>query len=368
MRELKTENPFPAVPALASDPDLKKSRPARSAKEVAQPEGKTTKTNPQTPIEIGDGPSALESMRVLDLSADATTETPKRRQRQAAQNSKPATSKAKKKTITEAALTEPKWDLSKQLILDRFRQLEQDCTQIKTQAEELNQQSTAIQAEIEHLRTIARQVTSVISPPPLSPNTYRAKPTGGRDSVDGKTARTAAAISAPPHSTGTPITSPVQPARAPSVSPVSSQRSRPVPPISDKLLAIAHAAYHAASPQPPTAPASRAYSRREPGQMRTSAPMQMIRQWLERWWQTMPEARGVIAIDALALVFGAVALRLGLQVIVNTLPALTGLLSSLIVLPILLALYLALFKPKAKAVVIYRLLLISLGLVLGGKL
>jgi hypothetical protein len=365
MRELKRESPFPPVPSMASNSGLKKTRTARLAKDLVQPEDQIAPVCPPPATGSDAIAPALDTASNFNLPTDAVSETPKRRQRQPAPKAKPAASKAKKTSTT--TLNKPNWDVSKQLILDRFRHLEQECTQIKTQAAELNQQSTAIQAEMEHLRTIAKQVTPVASPPPaIASSTYRLQPTGRRDVVAAEKFPVAAALA--PDQLPQAIVPPVRlPVRSVSVPPVSSHLSSPVPPISDKLLAIAHSAYGTAPPaaHPPAAPVTRAHLR-PPGQLPLWGQIGWRR--LVRWWQTMPEARGAIAIDALALVFGAVTLRLGLQVFVNTLPGWGGLISLLILLPIASAIYLALFKPKANAVVIYRLVLITLGLVLGGKL
>ncbi len=363
MRELKIESPFPAVPPLSSDPSLKKPRTARLAKDLAPTERNPAKASLHPTAEVTAIPSPAGEASALNLPTDAMTETPKRRQRQTAQKAKPAASKAKKTPAT--ALAKPNWDVSKQLILDRFRQLEQECTQIKTQAAELNQQSTAIQAEMAQLRTIAQQVTPAPSPPPMPTSAYRAKPMGRRDVVD--TSKLSATEALEIDRPREPIAPPGRCAPSVGVPPVSSQIANPVPPISGKLLAIAHSAYGTTPPEAQLGGASGGRTPfRRPGSLRAWGQRGWRR--LEQWWQTMPEARGAIAIDALALVFGAGALRLGLQGLVNTLPGLAGLTSLLMLLPIAWAIYLALFKPKANAVVIYRLVLITLGLLLGGKL
>jgi hypothetical protein len=352
MRELKIEGSFPVVPPLSVEVGLKKARTARLAKNLASPDSEPELVSPAsaktTPI-VDDS---------LSLPTDAVTETPKRRSRQAAQKTKPAAGKAKKSPPT--ALAKPNWDVSKQLILDRFRQLEQECNQIKTQAAELNQQSTAIQAEMEHLRTIAKQVAPLPLAPDPTTSAYRVKPTGLRDIVDqGKLQAGDAGLD--------PIAEPI--ARRSSgraVPPVSSQLPPTMPPVSDKLYAIAYSTYGA----PPAASVAErgsaplAGSHSVPGAGRRSP----FRRQAERWWQTMPTVRWAIAVDALATVFGAVLGRLGLQLLVNAWPAIAGIISLMILLPIAAAIYLALFKPKANSVVIYRLVLITLGLVLGGKL
>jgi hypothetical protein len=376
MRELKIESPLPPLPQItpiAAEIGGKKSRTARLAKDSA----------PASQAQ-GVGQQERSAEAAISLPVDTVTETPKKRQRQTSAKAK-STAKAKNAPVTDLAKSH--LDVSKQLILDRFRQLEQECTQIKTQAAELNQQSTAIQAQMEYLRNIAQQAT------PASPtSTYRAQPTGLRDIVTSAnkvqapdtipdtanrqrfqpSLQSAIATSqlqiqgSSPDAIRPPTGPPVgPPPRSPQVPPVSSQLATPA--ISHKLLAIAHAAYDAN----PTSSTTRSRERNQPQPLRRRVRWPAWpagRDLINRWLQTMPEQRGAIAIDALATVFSAIVIRWGLQALVNTWPILSGLFSLVILLPAAVAIYLALFKPKANSVVIYRLLLITLGLLLGGKL
>ncbi|MER3433991.1 MAG: hypothetical protein C4288_11295 [Leptolyngbya sp. ERB_1_1] len=82
----------------------------------------------------------------------------------------------------------------------------------------------------------------------------------------------------------------------------------------------------------------------------------------------LPEQNSGIAIDAALWVFAAAGLRIGLKYLVMAVPILNFPIILLMFVPALLAAYAALFIPKANRIGIYRLLLVSLGLFVGGRL
>lgn len=82
----------------------------------------------------------------------------------------------------------------------------------------------------------------------------------------------------------------------------------------------------------------------------------------------LPEQNAGLAIDAVVWIFAAAGLRIGLNSLVAALPILNIPIIVLMCIPALLAAYAAFFIPQANRVGIYRLLLVTLGLFVGGKL
>jgi hypothetical protein len=72
--------------------------------------------------------------------------------------------------------------------------------------------------------------------------------------------------------------------------------------------------------------------------------------------------------DAFLWIVIAAVLRVGSRFLIMTYPAYTPLIMILMLAPAAGAVYLALFVPRAGFVSVYRLFLIMLGLLLGGKL
>jgi hypothetical protein len=72
--------------------------------------------------------------------------------------------------------------------------------------------------------------------------------------------------------------------------------------------------------------------------------------------------------DAVLWIVVAAVVRVGSRFLIATYPAYSFLFIALMLAPAILAVYLAVFVPKAGFVSVYRLFLIMLGLLLGGKL
>lgn len=89
-----------------------------------------------------------------------------------------------------------------------------------------------------------------------------------------------------------------------------------------------------------------------------------------RWQQFLGMPRKPLErlSDAVLWVLGSVILRLGCQQLLISLPVLAPVLSLLLLLPAIAAVCLALFFPRAGATPVYRLFLISVGLLIGGRL
>jgi hypothetical protein len=100
--------------------------------------------------------------------------------------------------------------------------------------------------------------------------------------------------------------------------------------------------------------------------------------WISLIWQQVitglpnlvpiPRGRWQKGLDAGLWILGAVLLRLASRVLLWGLPGLTGPLYLLMLAPAGLAAYLAFVVPNSNTAVIYRLLLLTLGLFIGGKL
>lgn len=82
----------------------------------------------------------------------------------------------------------------------------------------------------------------------------------------------------------------------------------------------------------------------------------------------LPEQNAGLAIDAAIWILAAAGLRIGLNSLVAAMPLLNIPVIALMCIPALLAAYAAFFIPQANRVGIYRLLLVTLGLFVGGKL
>lgn len=82
----------------------------------------------------------------------------------------------------------------------------------------------------------------------------------------------------------------------------------------------------------------------------------------------LPEQNGALAIDAAVWILAAAGLRIGLKYWVAAMPVFNIPVIVLMCIPALLAAYAAFFIPQANRIGIYRLLLVTLGLFVGGKL
>ncbi|MGG6267264.1 hypothetical protein ACQ4M3_22910 [Leptolyngbya sp. AN03gr2] len=82
----------------------------------------------------------------------------------------------------------------------------------------------------------------------------------------------------------------------------------------------------------------------------------------------LPEQNSALVIDAALWILAAAGLRVGLSYLVILIPILKFPVILLMFVPALLAAYAAVFIPQANRAGIYRLLLITLGLFVGGKL
>jgi hypothetical protein len=240
-----------------------------------------------------------------------STKTPAKTKRQAATKSKQ----------TISTQVKPIWDVSRSTIASRFAQLEQELQHI-------SQQSASIVEEMEALRAIAQDVdASDRKASSLELPVYSAKAEG----------------SAQPSS---PAASESLPEQMPELQMPEVMQART-----------------ASSPIPAFSASSRRPSRRSRRHTLKSVALQI--------WQRathLPSKPSAIALDALLWIFASIGLRYGLSAIASSLPALALPVSMLVFVPALMAIYAALFLPQVNSVSVYRLLLITVGLLIGGKL
>ncbi len=233
------------------------------------------------------------------------------------------------------------WEPTQPSIVAQFQHLEQELRQLKTQADQINQQSIEIKSEMQALRTIAHTAhppTAATQPPsaasqsaelnipPFLLNRRAANPEPVAAASEDRLGRQAPADS--------PIETPA---------PLTSAQSLETPP------------RFSTAPRPTTAVTPRRRTLR--------SGWRQLRPWLQ-----LPQTRGAIAADAVIWTAAAAGLRIGLTLLTKSLPFLSLPIVLLLFVPAVLAGYLSFCVPKSSPVLIYRLLLLTLGLLLGGKL
>lgn len=291
--------------------------------------------NSSTPQTV-DGASEESSLVKIDLSP-TSEETPLKRGRrgtpkQAVAKTKRSTTPKAKVASTQVKLT---WEPPPLSIAGRFQQLEHELQQLKTHAEQISQQSVEIQTEMEALRTIAHGVTQQVTPQPCQP-TYAgpSMPSFMRSSAQQTSSAPQAA------------------------SPTPEMRKPPEQPPEESAIAAVRSLKTLSSQ---SLPASAARLRPRRRSVRS-----LVRQLTPSL--KLPKQPIAIAIDALLWILAAAGLRIGLRSLVASLPVLMIPANLLIFLPAIAAAYLAIFVPRSSPVMIYRLLLVTLGLFVGGKL
>lgn len=227
---------------------------------------------------------------------------------------------------------------------------------LEAQAERINQ------LLLERVQSVPEQTTAAIDPPTLQAYADRIK----QNLAALETAMLVGQRSAPP------LRSPHLPDSAPTPSGLPTATAMPpgaTPPISPWLppgqrqqaIETAERLRHLANQDQPPRPRSRSIG------IPSSLPLQRRR---SRWQRVLGIPRKPLErlSDAVLWVLGAVILRLGCQQLLISLPAVSPVLSIVLLLPAIAAVCLALFVPRAGATPVYRLFLISVGLLIGGRL
>lgn len=315
MRELKSKS---LAQTTQVQPGLKES----DSSQLANPA-----TNaPDAGTSVTQSPANLQSE---SQSENQTESLPKRQRKpssskQTATKTKRPATKAKQITATQVKLT---WEAPQGSIVARFQQLEHELRQLKNQADQINQQSVEIQTEMEQLRVIAHGVTHPPAPPSPKSGTGPLMPSFMQSS-----ARQALSVGdrvAPLESSSDP-----------------QAEDLPLPSLPAEPLRVHR-------------PIARRSMRRR-----------TIRRTLERLQALLqlPKKPIAIVLDALLWTLAAAGLRIGLNFVATSLPLLAMPLNLLIFLPAIAAAYLAIFVPQSSPAILYRLLLVTLGLFVGGKL
>ncbi len=331
MTELKSEHQ--PTPTIQPQSGSKRTRSARSVKAET------------IPVEVV---MPAEQLEEPTKRKRKTTSTPKTTRAKSQ-----ATTKTSQTATTQVKLA---WEMPPSTVGARFTQLEQELYQLKGQATEVNDQIGGILSEMEELRLIAKSVErdrtgeydeaqSGVQLPKLeaqSKTIPTAQPlkTTLQSTVD--TASLRQALQEPPVAEIKPQHP--QPERTPPTLPTQTRiRSTPIPPL---------------SPQP----------------TRTAKPLRRRRNLRYSLHQIkhhslqLPKKPVFIAADSALWVLASAGLQFSLKFLVSSIPVLSGAVAGLIVIPVLATIYLAFFKPNVNAIALYRLLLITLGLFVGGKL
>ncbi|MGV0023692.1 hypothetical protein [Phormidesmis priestleyi] len=331
MRELKTESQ--SIRTTQMQPGLKKSNPRTVEDGVEQPELK----------------AALDSE-----TAPSLEEAPAKRGRKTSKQTAPktprsTTPKAKQTASTQVKLT---WEAAASSertpfgIAVRFQQLEHELTQLKSQANQISQQSVEIQTEMQALRTVAQQ--SALA---ASPEIIQSRKTGPSIPSFMK--------SPAPHLQ--PVNSEIPPAPQP-VSQTSTRHSQPV---SSEVSSPPKP-----SSQKPLTASTRATLKSIKNNSSPSRRRRSLRHALHRFAPSLELPQKPIArlLDALLWTLAAAGLRIGLNFLVGMIPFLAMPIGLLMFGPAIAAAYLGFFVPRSSPGLLYRLLLVTFGLLIGGKL
>jgi hypothetical protein len=349
MRELKTESQSTRTTQM--QPGLKKSTP-RTVEDSAE----------QQAIELE---SALHS----ETAPSPEEATPKRGRKPAEKQTaaKQTAAKTKRSTTPKARLaaTQVKltWEASESSgrtpfgIAVRFQQLEHELTQLKSQANQINQQSVEIQTEMEALRTIAQQ--SALA---ASPEVIQSPKTSGPSMPS--------FMKSPPTNL-----QPVSPDISPTPQPAPQQDMKSpehLPPVSPDLSPTRPSRSPSPAQKPMAASTRATLKSLKNKSLKNNSPSRRrsLRHSLYRFVPSVDLPKKPIArlLDALLWTLAAAGLQIGLNFLVEMIPSLAMPIRLLMFGPAITAAYLAFFVPRSSPVMVYRLLLVTFGLLIGGKL
>ncbi len=283
---------------------------------------RTVQAQPSTRKRLPKAPEAPD-LSVSGESVEAEPTKPKRRTTKATSGTKrQATSRSTKQVATTQVKLS--WEPPQSSIAARFAQLETELQHLRTQASQINDQSAAILSEMDELKVISQKVQS------------------------------------PDRALKLPLElpQPVEPAAQIPQSIVDTTRSSPPEPAQpSNRVALPRETQQLATQLRST------HSRRPLERRRRSPISRVIQQCLK-----FPDQPNAVAIDAALWVLASAGLRIGLNALVHAVPILAIPINLLIFAPALIAAYSALFMPSVDRVAVYRLLLITLGLFVGGRL
>ena len=314
-----------------------------------QPSAKKRSTKPTQPSEsAATGEAESESEEAAPKRKRRTT-TPKATPEKAKQPAKATkqVSSAQIKMGSKSSQSKLSWEPSHSTIAARFAQLEQELQHYKNEV-------SSILSEMDQLKELSQQFNHQ--------NSQESRRTSGLTlpmEASPKVQEPDLPMQPRVNSAST------NPAIASSV-PVNPGSAKPIPPISetDKLQPpqVSQAASNQVRRQ--TGSPDRVPTRSRPKRSRHRFNWKGLSASLLK----LPDESSRVAIDAVLWVLAAAGLRYGLKQLVIWLPIFSIPISILIFVPVLAAVYLALCVPKTNHVLIYRLLLITLGLFVGGRL
>lgn len=311
---------------------------------------RTVQTQPSTRKRVSESTAAKPEASIDNrpddrLEAEGEAEVAPKRKRRS--TTKTTTTKTKRQAATSkstksAASTQVKlaWDVSQASIVGRFAQLEHELEQLKNQANQINEQSTAILAEMDALREISQKVQAPDRQVNLPPRFNSPTQPAMEDEV------------LAPEPVEIP---PVQPTPKPRETPRSQFRN-PNP------------EFHATGSRHPRSHSEDFHAEvnsefGDPRSRRRPRP----NHW-RNWVLGLPRKPVGIAIDAGIWVLAATGLRIAMNYAALQVPIFLVVVNVLIFIPVLVAAYAALFVPRINQVGIYRLLLVTVGLIVGGLL
>jgi hypothetical protein len=363
MRELKTESQ--SIRTTQGSAGLKRSKTSRTVA-PAREETVTEKTVTEKTATEKTVTESGELIEEKSLSPDIASPPKQGRkttpEQTAAKTKRATTTQAKQIASTQVKLT---WETPETLpsernsfgIAVRFQQLEHELQQLKSQAAQINQQSVEIQTEMAELRTIAHEVTLPKSlgsdrksnSEPSMPSFMRQAPIRQNSPIPNPSVQNSPAQSSPIQSSPLQNSS-IRPETFSTPDPPIKSSAKS--PIADSTLASLKSLRN---------PSPRSSRRRRP---------RSLRGYFHRlaFSLALPKQPIAIVCDALLWTLAAAGFRIGLGFLIHALPILATPMSLLMFVPAIAAAYLAVFVPRSSPITLYRLLLVTLGLFVGGKL
>lgn len=371
MTELKPDSQ--TVRTVQVQPGQKKARTSRAAKAAT----------------VQEAAIAAEASGAVaaETPANIPEEPPKRKRRTSStkttQAKSQATSRSKQTASTQVKLA---WEVPATTIGSRFAQLENELQHLKGQATEVQDQIATILSEMEALKQIAQEVDGE---------------TGRRGDRE---TRKWEAVQLPnldpirqpihPEVLMEPLATPAAEDQAPEIN--ASQVKTPPEPLLERVKQVPaqrdlarekergdvlperryRTQSRLPSPTPQSAPIpSFSPSPRLPVSLSSACPAPRRRSTLRFYGQQfkqqalrLPRKRLFLVLDNVLWVLAAAGLQYLLKLLAVSAPFLGGPVAGLIVVPAFFAAYAAFFSPNANAIALYRLLLVTLGLFIGGKL
>lgn len=329
---------------------------------------RTVQTQPSTRKRVSESTAAKPEASIDNrpddrLEAEGEAEVAPKRKRRS--TTKTTTTKTKRQAATSkstksAASTQVKlaWDVSQASIVGRFAQLEHELEQLKNQANQINEQSTAILAEMDALREISQKVQAPDRQVSLPPRFSSPLESSIQDEV------------LAPEPADVPLESPsVVEGLAPEPADMQPVQQTPKPRSTARSQPKKqHSASYPTGNSHPRSHSEDCHAEvnSEFGDPRTRR-RPRPNHW-RNWVLGLPRKPVGIAIDAGIWVLAATGLRIAMNYAALQVPIFLVVVNVLIFLPVLVAAYAALFVPQINQVGIYRLLLVTVGLIVGGLL